>query len=289
MKKSSEASSAVKVARQLTELTSGEINLIIKKLDIQGFDANEYDPWDLPNALFHFVGNCNLEQIQLLEDYFFQNARDIGSQDSKPTDHQIFISFHSSDKEIAGQIAAGIQRSGLEVFLAHRDIQPGTKWRSELSNRLDSATHMICIIGANYSQSPICCQEIGWALARKLPLVPLSLSEDVQPQKMGLIEQFQFHFFENNLALSASVLIKSLVSSTPNPASLVDRLVEAFASTKSFETAKARWLVLEQIESVSFENRSRIANALLANPQISEANFGRLKLSIENWLKNFGD
>jgi hypothetical protein len=146
---------------------------------------------------------------------------------------------------------------------------------------------MICVIGENYQLKPICNQEVGWALSRSLPIIPIAVAEQIKPVEFGLMEQYQFIFHAGNLEITAKRVIENLISITPNKAALADNLVQNFISSTFFDQAKHRWAFLTLCEELSDENIKLLEKSIVDNSQIKGANHGGLpgavKERIEHW------
>ena len=75
-----------------------------------------------------------------------------------------FISYATADKGLARQIKDGLEKYGLETFLAHEDIQPAEEWQQVILDNLESTDVFIPIITGNFPESKWTDQESGIAL-----------------------------------------------------------------------------------------------------------------------------
>ena len=92
---------------------------------------------------------------------------------------RVFLSHHSNDREFA----EGLKRElgyGVDVFVAHEDIEPSKKWLRVIEASLATADALVAAVGTEFRSSVWCDQEAGWALARSIPIVPIML-EGVPP------------------------------------------------------------------------------------------------------------
>lgn len=95
-----------------------------------------------------------------------------------------FLSYSNKDKVLAGQVKAALEKHGLDVFMAHEDIDVSKEWAEEIVRRLDSATLFIPLLTPNFRESQWTDQETGYAFARGCVFLPL-YTEDNLPH--GLI------------------------------------------------------------------------------------------------------
>lgn len=291
MSKVNRAKLAVNVAKELSSLTTAELSLVFSSLQIQGFRPETFDPWDVENALYDFVALIEDDQLSELHSFFTSDGRGDELPDNRRTNldsHlRVFISYENSDKKLAASIGKELEKLGIEYFLAHRDIHGGANWRLELTRQLANVSYMICVIGENYQLKPICNQEVGWALSRSLPIIPIAVTEQIKPVEFGLMEQYQFIFHAGNLEITAKRVIENLISITPNKAALADNLVQNFISSTFFDQAKHRWAFLTLCEELSNENIKLLEKSIVDNSQIKGANHGGLpgavKERIEHW------
>ncbi len=296
MSKVNRAKLALSVAKKLSSLTAAELSLVLSSLQIRGFSPDAFDPWDLENALYDFVASMEDHQLSELDAFFTSDGRGDEYPESRRTNldsHlRVFVSYENSDKKLAASIGRELEKLGIEHFLAHRDIHGGANWRLELTRQLASVSYMICVIGSSYKLKPICNQEVGWALSRNLPIIPIAVTEKINPVEFGLMEQYQFIFHAGNLEITAKRVIENLISITPNKAALADNLVQNFVSSTFFDQAKHRWSSLALCEELSDENIKLLEKSIVENSQIKGANHGGLpaamKERIQHW-KNVGE
>jgi hypothetical protein len=87
---------------------------------------------------------------------------------------KIFLSYSKHDKEIAGQLKKYFEEHDIiQCFVAHDDIPPGSHWEQEILKELESSDFFMPLQTINLEKSYWCQQEAGFALARKIQIVPL--------------------------------------------------------------------------------------------------------------------
>lgn len=88
---------------------------------------------------------------------------------------KLFLSHRETFKQQTELYANGLRRCGFEPFVAHADIGGGVEWKNALQGELDNCEALIALYSQDFSESQWTDQEIGWALARKVPVLPCSL------------------------------------------------------------------------------------------------------------------
>lgn len=98
-----------------------------------------------------------------------------------------FVSYSTSDKELAGKIKKALENYGLEVFLAHEDISPSREWRKEILQNIESSDIFIPVLTENFKESTWTDQESGMAIFTKSTIIPLNV--DKNPH--GFLKDYQ--------------------------------------------------------------------------------------------------
>lgn len=202
------------------------------------------------------------------------------SKSMRPARPMIFVSHAHEEKSIAGKLKESLDRCGVTSFLAHYDIVTGDKWDMEILDELSECDVFLIILTDNSRNSQYVNQEIGFALARGTPIIPLKAPIDpwcfisnIQgmefktkhvPTKSGLTEVYDYHD-------TAIAIVENLM----NRPGLLDRIKENLlqglkSSPNVVETAaKARLLKLCN-EFTEGEVRS-IVTAALSNEHVSRS------------------
>jgi TIR domain len=103
-------------------------------------------------------------------------------------DHfRIFLSHVSKSKVEAAELKARLQLFGASCFVAHQDIEPETEWQNEIEVALASMHGFVVLLTDAFHESNWTDQEVGFALARRVPRVAVRLGTD----PYGFIGKFQ--------------------------------------------------------------------------------------------------
>ena len=76
---------------------------------------------------------------------------------------------------------------GVSAFVAHEDIQPTRQWRDEVEAGLDTMDVMVAVVEPGFKESDWCVQEVGFALGKKIEIIPLRAGLD----PFGFFGKFQ--------------------------------------------------------------------------------------------------
>lgn len=89
----------------------------------------------------------------------------------------VFLSHASQDAEIAGNICDFLEESGLDCFIAPRDIKVGEEYAEELVNGIDNSKIMILILSKNSNSSPHVLREVDRAVGSSIPILVYRLGD----------------------------------------------------------------------------------------------------------------
>jgi hypothetical protein len=94
----------------------------------------------------------------------------------------VFVSYSQADRECAFQLVAQLESRGIGVWVAPRDISPGTDWAEAIIEAISGARLMVLVFSASCNASPQVRREVERAVHREIPILPFRI-EDVLPAK----------------------------------------------------------------------------------------------------------
>ena len=103
---------------------------------------------------------------------------------------ELFISYSNRDKIIAGKIAELLGKKGIDVFLAHEDIEVSEEWRAEILKHLNNDDYMISLLTENYAQSTWGNQEAGYMMGKSGKNISI-IFDGVDVKKFAFLESLQ--------------------------------------------------------------------------------------------------
>lgn len=185
-------------------------------------------------------------------------------------DHfRLFLSHCSSRKAEVGELKVALTNFGVSGFVAHDDIEPSQLWQSEIERALRSCEALAAIVTEDFSGSLWCDQEVGYALGRGLPVLPIQLGKPPH----GFIAQVQALPVPKGqtLASIAPNIVGLLLKAPQSSLSATTALVRAVAGAFSFAQAKAATALLESVSVFNSSHASLLRDALKTNTQVIDA------------------
>jgi len=91
---------------------------------------------------------------------------------------KIFVSHLSSNRERMSAMKLGLANWGISAFIAHEDIEASREWRDEVEAGLESMDVLVAVVEPGFKESDWCVQEVGYALGRRIDIIPLRAGLD---------------------------------------------------------------------------------------------------------------
>jgi hypothetical protein len=102
--------------------------------------------------------------------------------------YRVFLSHRSAVKKEVGGLKDRLEVFGARCFVAHREIHPTQDWQDEIVAALASMDCLVAVITDGFHRSEWTDQEIGYAIARGVPIIALKLGTD---NPRGFVSRFQ--------------------------------------------------------------------------------------------------
>lgn len=100
---------------------------------------------------------------------------------------RLFLSHKAEVAKQTGDLKERLGWFGVSGFVAHRDIRPTREWQDEIENALYSMEAFVALMTADFHDSDWTDQEVGFALARGVPVISVQLERP----PYGFIGKFQ--------------------------------------------------------------------------------------------------
>ncbi len=195
-----------------------------------------------------------------------------------------FLSYSNLDKYLAAQIKHELEDYGLEIFLAHEDIEPLAEWVYTIRAELEACDVFIPILTENFDKSDWTDQETGIAIACNTPIMPLKVTVDPH----GFIARFQALKMDiKKIAPSCYKLVKVIASKPVLGDLFRDGLIKKFGDSWSFDNANRNTKLLLSFEGYTLRQVTNIIGHIIANGQINQSFQARRKLS--NYINIYKD
>jgi hypothetical protein len=103
------------------------------------------------------------------------------------TDEQVFVSHAPGDLETAQELFGPVRNFPFAIHIALEEIEPGRS-RHNLKGRLDNSDVVVAVLTEESVSNPWVNQEVGYAIANGIPVVPLFEDES---QRGGYLDRVE--------------------------------------------------------------------------------------------------
>jgi len=171
---------------------------------------------------------------------------------------RIFLSHKAEVKKEVAALKSALGSFGATCFVAHEDIHPTAEWQNEIENALASMNAFVALLTKGFHDSLWTDQEVGFAIARKVPIIAVKLGLD----PYGFIGKFQ--------ALSsdwehAPVKIAKLLIKQPM---MLEAFIKALPRCPSFEEGITISEVFSEIETLTPEQADEMMSCFNRNTDL---------------------
>lgn len=195
----------------------------------------------------------------------------------KPGYVRLFVSHRDKYKEEVGAVKTHLEKFGISCFVAHDCIEALSEWQNEIEIGLSSADLFLAYLTDDFIDSEWTDQEVGYALARQIPVIPLKVQKR---NPYGLLSKIQaLKGRIDDPEWTAGAIFERVVNDLPKSDALRDGVVEAFCNSKRFEDSifsiktlfpKIKKLSEENIQKliVAFRENDQLHNCLVVNKEL---------------------
>jgi hypothetical protein len=186
----------------------------------------------------------------------------------------VFLSHRHEDAQFVSGVRDHLRKYwGIDAFVAHTSLDGGKKWRDGIRDALAKCHYLVAVLHEYFHASQWCDQEVGWAMGRNLPILPVRLKPHFGDRMDGFLEEYQDVVLDMNRAEPESFLAWKIfegVLKEPRTHHLgIDALAEAFVSSRNFAQTDLLWPLLEKFEAdLEPRHLRRLEQAVANNDQI---------------------
>jgi AbiJ N-terminal domain 5/TIR domain len=167
---------------------------------------------------------------------------------------RLFVSHISSNREKMSFLKASLANWGISAFIAHEDIEASREWREEVEAGLETMQVFAAVVEPGFKESDWCPQEVGYALGRKVDIIPLRAGLD----PFGFFGKIQGIQIKGKIPENVASEIAELLLKKPKYRNdLIQSIAKAFSSLQSTPKTKLiqkldSWSILtdEQIKTI---------------------------------------
>ncbi len=181
---------------------------------------------------------------------------------------RIFISHISATKKAVAGLKAELEDYGLSAFVAHEDIEPTREWQDEIEGALSTMDALVAVLVPAFAESKWTDQEVGVAVGRRVPIVPLKAGLD----PYGLIGKYQALQVKGRTNDVVALEVIEILAGKPQIASKISRaLVERLKASGSWARSKKLMDLIEKCRTFTPEAIAELRAAAESNDQVSSA------------------
>ncbi len=174
---------------------------------------------------------------------------------------RVFLSHKTEVKKETSKLKSVLRLFGISCFVAHEDICPSKEWQIEIENALHTMDTFVALLTKGFHDSLWTDQEVGFALARGVPILAVRLGTD----PYGFIGKFQ--------ALSCSwekapiEIMKILIKKTP----MLNAFIHAVQDCDSYENGNTISELLPFIDKLTDKQVQKLIGAFNENNQVRKS------------------
>jgi len=122
-----------------------------------------------------------------------------------------FISYSRTDADFVLRLCQDLRAAGISIWLDKLDIRPGEDWDDSVARGLADCGRMVVVLSPTAVASDNVLDEVGYALSKKTPLIPILLQDCEVPYRLNRIQYIDFRhsyddgFKELSLAMQGSM------------------------------------------------------------------------------------
>ena len=220
-----------------------------------------------------------LTDTQLADLHTYLRGDDAAPSQQQATDRPwgsnpvaVFISHVHEDAVFASEVRDQLQKHwGIDAFVAHNDINPSKVWRNTIRSGLASCHFMVAILHERFHGSQWCDQEVGWAMGRNIPIMPVRLGA-APHRKDGFLEEYQDCSVDldrpDAVWFLARTIFEEVLSDVRTHQVGVRALAEAFVHSRSFAQTDYLWEKIAAEPRWESTELRRLEYAVSTNDQI---------------------
>ncbi|HEY0335586.1 MAG TPA: toll/interleukin-1 receptor domain-containing protein [Stenotrophomonas sp.] len=160
---------------------------------------------------------------------------------------RLFLSHLASFKVKTAALRDALRPFGISAFVAHEDIEPTREWQVEIEAGLQTADALVAILMPGFKESSWCDQEVGFAVARNIVVIPLIKGLD----PYGFISKVQGMPAEGKKVVEIAELIYGILLRSPKTREkMVAALINTLPQARTPAEALKRIKLLEDVKDL---------------------------------------
>ena len=183
----------------------------------------------------------------------------------EPEKIKLFISHKADYKKYVKYLSDVLSERNITCFVAHEDIEPTKEWQDEIEKALWTMDAFLAYLTDDFQGGNWTSQEIGFAVAREVPIIPLKL-QNLDPY--GFIGKIQAVPRTDDVYALATKIADILVKKLENEGHIREIIINSFIKSYSYEVSTNNFEQLKAIDSFSNDELDEMAKAYNENNQL---------------------
>ena len=177
---------------------------------------------------------------------------------------RVFISHVAKDKEFAASLKVSLGSRGMASFVAHEDIEPMREWEMEIERALFSMDVLVALLTEGFSESKWTDQEVGVAVGRRVPIVPIRMEKD----PYGFMAKYQAIPGSDRASRVADSIFRYVLTNEDLRVHGNDLLIAALSKSGSFDMSNSLSSFLQSITHLSPDQENALVEVFNDNRQV---------------------
>lgn len=148
---------------------------------------------------------------------------------------RFFLSHRVEFKKEAEALKLILKQYGISCFVSHTSIKPTQEWRKEIERALWSMDVFGALLTDNFRDSEWTDQEVGFALCRRVPVIPISINGNDPHGFMGKNQKLPASF--DDIQQMAKDIFSIVMENPIIGDKLRDLTMHAFIKSDSFDSS----------------------------------------------------
>jgi len=266
-------SERIKSIKRISEALGKEEWSLID-LTLKQFRLPRTDQWQGSNRadyVMDMVDSADDESLLSLSKHLGIESEIVSSKSPsfwKPSHPRVFITHLAKRKLTASKIRDALKRYSIESFVAHEDIEPTKEWQTEIEVALSTMDALLALLSPGFKESNWIDQEIGVAIGRGVPIVPIKF--DLDPY--GFIGKYQaLQGKEKTHDEIAQEIVKNLMNKANIGLKITEGLVNKFVRSNTWAQVKTNMSLLEECKFFNPNIPKQLKKAVKENSQIRDS------------------
>ena len=179
----------------------------------------------------------------------------------------VFISHLHTRRQLAHNIRTGLEKYGIAAFVAHDDIEPMAEWQNEIQQALRDMDLLVALLSPGFENSAWTDQEVGAAVGRNIPVVPVRLGRD----PYGFIGRYQGLTVDPDAENAGEQIADFAFSELLRTNSGAVIYIELLSASESYAMSNDLANYLPRLTELLPDQEEALVEAFNRNSQVSQA------------------